>query len=317
MRAWITSHRYALVSAWNGLRREPWVWLSSALAIATAVLLPSLLFSLVQLVSPGLKQLATDPEISVFMKSEAKTEELIRARSVIEQQLKSLGSIGNSASVTSVSKAQALEQLRAQLARVGGNSNALAVLEENPLPDAFLIRLPGFSVQVVNHLAQSLRTAIPQADLIQVDSAWIQTLAQLVFVVQVLLGLAAVLFAIVVMAITFHTTRSQVLQLRDEVEVAALLGASAAFIRRPFFYRGALLGALGGVFALLLALALLTALAYGLMPVSNTTSSTLLNHAFSTERWLEGAVVLMLSCIMGAAGGGWAAQRQLWSLTAR
>ena len=311
MRAWIISHRYAFRAAVQGLVQEPWSWLSSALVIATAVLLPWLLFTLVNLVSPNLRQLATEPEISVFMKIEANSEDLAQARSVIEQQLKSLGGAGTSATVTWVSKAQALEQLKAQMTRAGGNSNAMAALQENPLPEAFVIQLPHLTPTTADTLAESLRHSIPKVDLVQADTAWMQTLSRFIRVLNLVLWLTAGIFCVVVMAVTFNATRSQALQLRDEIEVARLVGATDAFIRRPFFYRGALLGCLGGACALLLGLALLVGGAYALQPVSSALSSLLRDYAVAGTRWAESSIVISIVAFLGALGGGWAAQRQL------
>ena len=59
---------------------------------------------------------------------------------------------------------------------------------------------------------------------------------------------------------TFNTIRLQILTRRDEIEVSKLLGATDAFIGRPFYYLGFLQGIVGGVVALALvavALALL------------------------------------------------------------
>ena len=49
---------------------------------------------------------------------------------------------------------------------------------------------------------------------------------------------------------TFNTIRLQILTQRDEIEVSQLIGATDAFIRRPFFYLGLLQGLAGGVVAL-------------------------------------------------------------------
>ena len=68
-------------------------------------------------------------------------------------------------------------------------------------------------------------------------------LATAVFVLAALLSVGLV-------AVTFNTIRLQILTLRDEIEVSKLIGATNAFIRRPFFYLGILQGGLGGVTAL-------------------------------------------------------------------
>lgn len=311
MVTWISSHRYGLTTAIRGLRHEPWQWLSSAVVIATAVLLPWLLFNLVNLLSPGWQQAATDPEISVFMKTDANTDDLVRARSVIDQQLKAAGPVAARASVVLVSKAQALEQLKAQTARAGGDSRALSILQDNPLPDAFVLQLKDMEPAVVNALARELQRAIPKVDLVQVDSAWIQTLSRLISILTLVLWVVVAIFCAVVMAVTFNATRSQALQLRDEIEIARLVGATDAFIRRPFLYRGALLGLLGGVLALLIGLVLWLGVAYVLQPLSAPGSEALQVYATASNRWFESGVVVVATTLLGGLGGVWAAQRQL------
>lgn len=52
------------------------------------------------------------------------------------------------------------------------------------------------------------------------------------------------------MAVIFNTVRLQVLTQREEIAVSRLLGATDAFIHRPFYYTGALLGLCAGAVAL-------------------------------------------------------------------
>ena len=61
--------------------------------------------------------------------------------------------------------------------------------------------------------------------------------------------LAAVL-AVGMVAIAFNTIRQQLLTQRDEIEVSRLIGATAAYIRRPLAYQGGMLGLAGGLIAL-------------------------------------------------------------------
>src|SRR5688500_5974808 len=62
--------------------------------------------------------------------------------------------------------------------------------------------------------------------------------------------LLAGLLAFGLVAITFNTIRLQILTQRAEIEISKLIGATDAFIRRPFFYLGALQGLAGGLIAL-------------------------------------------------------------------
>src|SRR3989337_796947 len=77
------------------------------------------------------------------------------------------------------------------------------------------------------------------------------------------IGLLAALLAVGLIAVTFNTIRLQILTQRAEIEVSRLIGATDAFIRRPFFYLGALQGLAGGLVALVILRASLAALNAG------------------------------------------------------
>jgi len=57
------------------------------------------------------------------------------------------------------------------------------------------------------------------------------------------------LLGVALVAVTFNTIRLQVLTRREEIEVIKLIGATDAFIQRPFLYFGALQGLAGGAVA--------------------------------------------------------------------
>ena len=61
-------------------------------------------------------------------------------------------------------------------------------------------------------------------------------------------------------AVTFNTIRLQILTQREEIEVSKLIGATDAFIRRPFYYLGLLQGLAGGRSALAIVFAALALL---------------------------------------------------------
>ena len=69
------------------------------------------------------------------------------------------------------------------------------------------------------------------------------------------------IFAAGLVAVTFNTIRLQVMAHSAEIEVARMIGATDAFIRRPFYYFGALQGAFGGLLAAALVLGALRLLA--------------------------------------------------------
>ena len=87
---------------------------------------------------------------------------------------------------------------------------------------------------------------------VQVDSAWAKRLDALLKLGRLAVWMLAALLSFSVMAVAFNTIRLQILTMRDEIEVAKLIGATNGFIRRPFLYFGALQGMVGGAVAWLI-----------------------------------------------------------------
>ena len=130
-------------------------------------------------------------------------------------------------------------------------SSATVSLPKNPLPDAFVVEPSDTRPESLEALAQSL-TAWPKVAHVQLDSAWVKRFDTFLRVGKQSITLLAALFGGALVAVTFNTIRLQILAQSTEIEVAKLIGATHAFIRRPFQYFGALQGALGGLFAALL-----------------------------------------------------------------
>jgi cell division transport system permease protein len=78
----------------------------------------------------------------------------------------------------------------------------------------------------------------------------VKRLAALMHVLKLALLFLAATLGVVVVAVVFNTIRLQVMTQREEIEVCRLFGATDAFICRPFFYSGALLGLAAGSAAL-------------------------------------------------------------------
>jgi cell division transport system permease protein len=64
--------------------------------------------------------------------------------------------------------------------------------------------------------------------------------------------LVGLFLAVGVLIIVGNTIRLDIQNRRDEIEVSKLIGATDAFIRRPFLYTGVWYGLLGGLLALAL-----------------------------------------------------------------
>ncbi len=117
-----------------------------------------------------------------------------------------------------------------------------------PLPDAFVLET-GSSAAELEKLEPQLK-ALPKVSYVQLDSAWVRRLESLLQIGRTAVLILATLLAAGLVAVTFNTIRLQILTQKDEIEVSKLIGATDAFIRRPFFYLGLVQGAMGGLAAL-------------------------------------------------------------------
>jgi cell division transport system permease protein len=92
----------------------------------------------------------------------------------------------------------------------------------------------------------------PKVAHVQLDSAWVKRFDAFLKLGKLALWMLAGVFAAGLVLVTFNTIRLQVMAQAMEIEVARMIGATDAFIRRPFYYFGALQGGLGGLVAALL-----------------------------------------------------------------
>jgi cell division transport system permease protein len=93
---------------------------------------------------------------------------------------------------------------------------------------------------------------LPETDLVQVDTEWVQRFHAILDIVRKAIAIGAALLGIAIVVIIGNTIRLDIENRREEIEVTKLIGASNAFVRRPFLWTGFWYGLLGGASALLL-----------------------------------------------------------------
>lgn len=145
------------------------------------------------------------------------------------------------------------DEALAEFREYSGFGAALDVLEANPLPHVVVL-LPSEqsrSPEALETLRGRLAETLP-ADQVQADTAWVARLRAMLDLARRAVMLAGLLLAVGVVIIVGNTIRLDIHNRRDEIEVAKLIGATDAFIRRPFLYTGAWYGLAGGLLALAL-----------------------------------------------------------------
>ena len=229
MRSWLRQHRQALRAA---LRK---LGVLNVVVIGVALALPAGGYALVDSLRTVVLRLAPEPQISVFLSGDAKPGQA----DAVGRALRAEPRVS---SVRFVPRDEALKEMRS----VEGVDDLVAALGRNPLPDAYVVTARG---NAVDALAADL-ARIPGVSRVQADAVWARRLAAIAATVKLGIAILAALLGAGLVAVTFNTIRLQILTQRDEIEVSKLIGATDAFIRRPFYYAGLLQGVAGGMVAL-------------------------------------------------------------------
>lgn len=247
MNALLREHEAALRTAWGQLRARPGSFLLNMIVVAIALALPFAGLTLLDNLRPVSSRMVVQPEISVFMALSTPREQALAAGTALRRIARNIDA---DAKIDFVEREKALAALKDR----SGLTDALSTLDVNPLPDAYVITLSGFDSATDASRAEqaaSELSKIPGVETVQVDSAWVKRLAALLRILRLILLALAVTLSLVVVAVVFNTVRLQVMTQRDEIRIARLVGASDAFIHRPFQYIGALLGLCAGALALI------------------------------------------------------------------
>lgn len=240
MNALIRHHLHSLRQSGIRFASAPFAALANMVVIGVVLALPLGMYVLVSNVQSLASSIPTDPQVSVFLNPGAAKADV----AALEARLKAVERVR---SVRFVSREAALASLK----RTPGMADVISTLRENPLPDAFVVTLGEGSAATAERLEAELK-GVPGVAHVQVDSAWVRRIDALLSLGRSAVILLSALLSLALVAVTFNTIRLQILTQREEIEVSKLIGATDAYVRRPFFYWGALLGASGGLCALLL-----------------------------------------------------------------
>jgi len=295
--SWRDHHAWSAGASLRRLMARPVGTLLTVAVMALALALPLTFYLLLGNVQQLGAALGQNQAVSVFMQPG-------QTGPAVELMATKLRERADVASVTIKSPQQGMDEL----ARMQGFSGALNTLDSNPLPYAVeVLPRPGANADDVARLVTDLR-ALQGVDLVQDSGTWRQRLDALLGVGNRVVLILAGLLALAVLLVVGNTVRVDIASRSEEIGVLMLIGASGAFVRRPYLYAGIWYGLFSGVLAAGMALLIEMALAE---PV------TRLGHVYEGKLqlgmlplWLLGAVPL------AAAVLGWLGARLVsaWQL---
>jgi len=230
-------HLQALLSSLGSILRSPIPSLLTIVVLGVAIALPSGLFVLTQNIFSVSETWMSGNQISVFLKEEV-TDKNAQGLILKLQKHEDIGSIEY------LPPEGAYEEFRNN----SGFGEALDALDENPLPAVLTIypKNTVLSPEKSEHLLHYISKQ-DEVDIAQLDLEWVQRLYLMLQLVYRLILILAVLFGATVLLIVGNTLRLTIQNQSETIYVNKLIGATDAFVRRPFLYAGAWFGFFGAL----------------------------------------------------------------------
>ena len=290
--AHLLNHAHGLFSSLGRLSRTPFTSAMTILVLSVAISLAGGFYIVVANIQQLTGNLQASNQMSLFLRENVSENSGLK----LAEQIKQNSSVET---VKFISKKQAMEEFKVN----SGFGDALNALEGNPLPNVIVV-LPK-NVLESNADLQKLLTEfkqLTQVDFVQIDMQWVERVQTIMLIASRGVLLVGLLLGFAVTFITGNTIRLELHNRQDEVYISKLVGATLAFIQRPFLYTGFWLGFIAGFLGWLIITIMLLIVRN---PVEKL--STLYNSSFELQflSFSEFVLLLIASSLL-AVLGSWA-----------
>lgn len=188
------------------------------------------------------------------------------------------------ANVELIDKQQGLKEFK----QYSGFGNALDLLNDNPLPDLLVVTPAADQHQSGQlQLLQSKLANLANVSQARLDVQWLKRLESILDTAKHVLELLITLLLVSIILTVGNTIRLNVLSQRNQIEVMKLIGATNAFIQRPFLYIGFWYGFIGGLLAWLLSNILLLYLGNSISALASLYQQQIYLSGLSFSGFLE------------------------------
>ncbi len=295
--AWAARHVGTAAAAFGRLAKQPFSSLMTILVIGVTLALPAAMHLVIKNAQSISASWDNALDFSVYLKADTSSEDAQRLADIIGQR-------ADVAQVTLISAEDAMADFREH----SGFGEALDHLTVNPLPHTLVVRPSDANTELSMGLLNEELGNLPEADFVQVDTEWVQRFHAMLDILQRAIAMGAGLLGAAILVIIGNTIRLDIQNRREEIEVTKLIGASNAFVRRPFLYTGVWYGLGGGILALALVL-------YGLFALKDPVArlAGLYNSSFEVLAldFLESGMIIATGVVLGLIGSWLAAARHM------
>lgn len=289
LRSWLNHHLEVSVQSLQRMLLTPVATLMTLAVLAIALALPGFMLTALQNIQQLGSGWDTDPRIALYIDDSASDER-------VEQFSLELMLHDGLISVELIERARALQDF----SEYSGFGDILSFFDSNPLPAVVLV-LPADQTEQSLLTLQAELAALPEVDEAVVDMLWIQRLQAYISLAERFSWVLAGLLGLTVLLVVGNTIRMTLESRRDEIIVAKLVGATDAWVRRPFLYSGFWYGLLGALLAWVLVQG-----ALWLMSDTVNQLAQLYMSGFSVQGLgVKGSLLLLLTGLVLGVAGGW------------
>ncbi len=238
---------FFLKEALRSVQRNPIPSFAAMASILVTVLVLGIFIPITQATTGAANEVRDKVLVNVYMKANSTQADRTRVAAKLREDTQYVGK------VAFVSKEAAFREQKADYPEYYSE-----LLGSNPLPDTFRVTPdnPDNALKLRDAIAPATATGAraaidPAIDTVKNRKDDTQNILFITRVVKWAMALLAALLIVASVLLISNTIRLSLFARRREVEVMKLVGATDWFIRWPFVIEGVMLGALGGVLAVL------------------------------------------------------------------
>ncbi|MDJ0880646.1 MAG: permease-like cell division protein FtsX [Gammaproteobacteria bacterium] len=295
--SWLLHHVQSLIFSLGKIYRSPGPTMMTVAVIGITLTLPSGFFLFLKNIENISGDFRSTSQITLYLKLDLSLDQagklsqsLLDNNNIVDTQL--------------IPRDQALSEFK----QYSGFGESIDQLNENPLPHTLIVQpihtLDTFAIKTLLSQLQ----ALPEVDIAKLDTEWLERLYTLIDMAKRAVIIISLLFSFAVLLIIGNTIRLDIQNRYQEIIVTKLIGATDAFIRRPFLYGGVWYGLFGGILSWLLVE--LSALALS-GPFSRLNLLYQSEFKLITFSFADFLVLIVLSTLLGLAGSWLAVARHL------
>lgn len=238
--AYFLHHLKSLLFSLDKIYQAPTTTIMTVAVIGITLSLPGGFYLFLKNIDAISGDFRSSSQISLYLGLDVSDK---KARA-LEKQITEMADV---TSTRFISRESSLEEFRQN----SGFGKSIDTLSSNPLPHTIIVEPVEGDTFMVRNLLNTLE-AMPEVDIAKLDTEWLERLYTIIEIAKRSVIIVTILFAFAVLLIIGNTIRLDIQNRYQEIIVTKLIGATDAFIRRPFLYGGIWYGLLGGIISWLI-----------------------------------------------------------------